>query len=273
MFAVILVGVLNFPTIVLAGGNRYAITCNELLNEVTIDGRWTYKDEWGDSSRHSLFFTKGGEGDLRVKEDDNFLYALIDYFADLKRQKGDFAGMIIDQRNDFGDEPQTDDFMLICQWSSDLEHTAGALKWRGGEPRGLNWRDVIQLPSGVEISSSDDASNDPVAKEPHMIYEFKIPRNLVGYPSIGFVVFTGDGEMGRATSTWPPARLERNLFDDPSQWGELIFPTPPKQIALTQTTAINLERTYIPGGYITIVGIIIVVVAATAGLILRKRKR
>jgi len=52
----------------------------------------------------------------------------------------------------------------------------------------------------------------------------------MGYPSIGFVVFTGDGEMGRATATWPPpAGSGKNLFDDPSQWGELIFSTPLKR--------------------------------------------
>jgi len=240
----VLLSIPGLQTVALAQGDRNTITSDKLVNEVTIDGRWTNQDEWKEASRHRLFFLGTGEGDLRVKDDENFLYVLIDYFTDLQREKGDFAGIILDTRHDFGDEPRPDDLMLQCTWNSDVEHGAGAVKWRGGNPQGLNWREVVQLPSGSEVDSSDDTSNNPVSIEPHMMYEFKIPRDLLGYPSIGFVAFTGDGQMGIATSTWPAGQLSKgNLFDDPSQWGELTFSTSPKQMASTRTTITGLEGT------------------------------
>jgi hypothetical protein len=288
MFTLILLGVLSFNMIVLAEGDRQTIDCSQLVNEVAIDGKWTHKDEWSDSSRHSLFFwAKEGEGDLRAKYDDNFLYILIDYFTDVEKQQGDFAGIIIDPHHDFGDTPQTDDFLLQCFWESSQKYSTGVLKWRGGDPRGLNWRDAIQIPSGVEVSSSDDAVNDPVDKELHKTYEFKIPRNLMGYPSIGFVAFTGDGQAGTATSTWPAGSGEKNLFDDPSQWGELTFITTQEQTTLKQTTSgESFEATsttavlqtgessesYVPGGYLAIAGLVIVV-AVVLGVLLLKGKR
>ena len=202
------------------------------------------------------------------------MYVLIDYFTDVQRQKGDFAGIILDPRHDFGDEPRSDDFMLNCQWNSDLEHVTGAVKWRGGSPQGLNWRDTIEVPSGSEVGSSDDASNNPVSRELHKMYEFRIPRNLLDYPSIGFLAFTGDAEMGTATSTWPAARsLKGNIFDDPSQWGELAFSSSPKQSTSMHTTMAGVESIPTPDGYLILLGIVAIAGMMIIGAVQLKRRR
>ena len=63
---------------------RDSLAVPRLMNLVTIDGKWTTPDEWSDTQRVSMLVAEGPEstGFLRVKNDDQYLYMLLDLVSD-----------------------------------------------------------------------------------------------------------------------------------------------------------------------------------------------
>jgi len=92
---------------------RDSVAIARLVNPVTMDGKWTTPDEWSETSRVSMYLAQGPEstGYLRIKNNYQYLYLLIDFVSDTtpaaKQARGqpvhwcyDGVGVGIDMRSD-----------------------------------------------------------------------------------------------------------------------------------------------------------------------------
>ncbi len=168
------------------------IISNPSLIDVTIDGKWTAINEWEDAAKFELkkslydkgtgrFFSGSTFGYFLIKDDKEFLYIMIDYTADKTIQDNDSGRIRLDIDNDRAGTPQLDDYMIELSWKA---NSAKKVIWKGdGKGWILSNNEII----GLKGASTNDALNDPYSIFPHLIYEFAIPRDIIGFKSeIGF---------------------------------------------------------------------------------------
>jgi len=178
------------------------------LKAVTLDGRWTSQDEWTDTSEAALT-PWGGSGTayLRVKHDNSSLYVLLDFISDQ-------ALAVEDRPLKYGDSAliafgmdQTVTYSFQTTWIEADRFRLTA--WNGSK---LLETDLKSL-----SSSSNDASQDPYSQEPHLIYEFRVPKDIVTNPtSFTANLFDGNDEV---FMFWPA----RNNTSTEAQWGLLTL--------------------------------------------------
>ena len=76
------------------------ISSSKLSNEVTIDGKWTKTGEWDDAEKIKVYgrshikFHKTLIGLFLIKDDNEFLYVMIDYVGDKTLEKAHLRGKI-----------------------------------------------------------------------------------------------------------------------------------------------------------------------------------
>ena len=82
--ACLLLALISSPVLVSVSLARDSLVVPRLVNPVTIDGKWTTPDEWSDTQRVSMYVAEGPEstGFLRIKNDDQYLYLLVDFVSD-----------------------------------------------------------------------------------------------------------------------------------------------------------------------------------------------
>jgi hypothetical protein len=210
---------------VIAESNQVSIPI--LTKKVTLDGMWTYVDEWGDAVEIA---TPGGS--FRLKHDQSYLYILFDYVNDTSLENYDVAWAYIDTLKNGGTAPQTDDFAFSLQWSSPTQSSLVVQKGTG-----TDWMTTtLALHSAV---SSIDATNDPYSSTPHVIYEFKIQLSILqeGVTSIGVRLTMQNGATGTSI-VWPK---DSSRFE-PNGWGNMeLGPSPiPEFSAILPTLALGL---------------------------------
>jgi hypothetical protein len=230
------------------------IVCPKLENAVTIDGRWTSNDEWNDAISEELrFVSNPGKVYFRIKHDDESLFLLIDYITLIKPQERDAAGIMIDTKNDGGDIMQKDDYFLGSIYMSE-ESPLTVRVWGTGDRiledlSDLDWTLITKLdwelePEGFFVSSTDNVENDPYSTDPHMIWEFKIPKSEFESETISFLTFVIS--LGRETGATYPL-IEIDKLDNPDLWAKLKFINKTmaqieddKESTFTTTSAINI---------------------------------
>ena len=82
--AYLLLALISSSVLVSVSLARDSLAVPRLVNPVTMDGKWTTLDEWSDAQRLSMHVAEGPEstGFLRIKNDDQYLYLLVDFVSD-----------------------------------------------------------------------------------------------------------------------------------------------------------------------------------------------
>jgi hypothetical protein len=224
-----------------------SFSSSKVINEVTIDGKWTTQDEWSDAEevlvygRSHIKFHKTLIGVYLIKDDNKFLYVMIDFVGDKTLEENDSGSIRFDINNDKANSPQSDDIMIVLKW------TAKSVKetiWKGN---GRDWSLVEDLPYKIEIASTNDQENGPYYGSPHIIYEFAIPRELFGIKEmIGFSAGAADwssvrGHSYTGSDNYGPHPRQLSIstyvhYRKPSTWIELSFATQYEERAPITTT-------------------------------------
>jgi hypothetical protein len=224
-----------------------SISSSKFFNEVTIDGKWTTQDEWNDAEEVSVYgrshikFHKTLIGVFLIKDDNKFLYIMVDFIGDKTLEENDSGSIRFDINSDKANSPQSDDIMIVLKW------TAKSVKetiWKGN---GKDWLLVEDIPYKIEIASTNDAENDPYYGSPHIIYEFAIPREIFGIKEIiGFSAGAADWSSVRGHSytggdNYGPHPRQISIstyvhYKKPSTWIELSFATQYEENILITTT-------------------------------------
>ena len=208
-----------------------SITGYSLLNSVTLDGKWTSTEEWADTSDVALAPWSGsGTAYLRIKHDNSNLYVLLDFVSDRalswedKPLKHGDSAMI-----SFGQD-QIATYSFQTTWIASDQFRFAA--WNGSK--------ALETDLNSSGSTSQDSSQDPYNQDPHLIYEFKVPKHLMTNPtSFTASLFDNDDEV---FMFWPA----RNNTSTEEQWGNLTlvdapipeFPTKVLSIILLATIAV-----------------------------------
>ena len=193
------------------------VDCFTFSNKITIDGKWTTSDEWNDAFEETLNFGNGsGEAYLRVKHDAENLYVLVDFLTYHEIKTGDGCLVVLDTKHDGGSSVQSDDLAVLIRWNTPTE-IYPAIQWEGW------WSEWEFLPSDFEVGSSTDAEQSPYPTNPHLIFEFKIPKSSLKSPSttLGFLSFLiCDNEN---LSIFLPLIQQEQEVLKPDNWADLIL--------------------------------------------------
>lgn len=200
------------------------------INKVTIDGKWTTSDEWVDAIEFPIKFgfTHYVFGYFLIKDTEEFLYVLIDHTPDVTLEDGDTGRIRLDINNDGSDSPKSDDYIISIEWNG---NKTGISIQQGN---GVDWIMTTNTLQGIEGASTINAENNPYSKNQHLIYEFAIPRNILGNePVIGFSATAVDPSVERASAlerseTTRPRYIsfpDGAHYKKPSTWAKLQFST------------------------------------------------
>lgn len=205
------------------------ISSSRSIHDVTIDGKWTTTNEWSDTTELQA---RGRAGYVCIKDDDRFLYVLMDFTSDTGLDDGDLARVRFDVNDDKSQRPQVDDYVTLVDWMG------GVMQTRTVQGSGTGWV-LTKNDLGAKVASTNDPGNDPYSDQPHRIYEFAVPRTVFGdRVGTGFSLTMGD-KMRTSEANFINLPRKHNYLN-PSTWATLKFATPSETAtvatASTQTT-------------------------------------
>jgi hypothetical protein len=215
LFFIFIILIIIIPTV----SAQKELNCPHSVNEVTINGVWG-ESEWDDAEEIPLISVYEDEsvtGWIRIKNDEGYFYAIIDFTSTQILVCGDGAAIIFDTDYNLGDKPQKDDFRFYfpCEGKPSMEIGTGYQ---------FVWRE--ELPEGFIADMSFGPS--PHSNSPHPIYEFRIPlsifpldTNQVGFTANAWAIKI-HGTRDDIFLAWP----RNSDYKVPDTWGEMNFPYP-----------------------------------------------
>ena len=246
-FIVIFLSVL-FGTQVAAATEPIPITLSGDMDKVIFDGKWTYLQEWKESSLNTLSYNDGTLIQLRTAHQNNFIYVLIDAVSLTHFNNGsDIAMVCFDQNNNKSAIPNANDYCFVA-----VLEGKSSFALEGNSMLGMNGHfKKIPNPEGfIGIGGISD-ENDRYSDVPHASYEFRIPTDLVGRSdSYGFYLTVYDAHDNKFYS-WPQYSDPINVFDIPSPhlWGNMI--SPDKSLPEFQLPILTLIPAFLITLYVT----------------------
>jgi len=215
LFFISIILIIIIPTV----SAQKELNCPHSINEVIIDGVWG-ESEWDEAKEIPLIsvYEDGGMTSwVRIKNDETYFYAIIDFTSTPILVCDDGAAIIFDTEYNLGDKPQKDDFRfyLPCEGKSSMEIGTGyQFVWKN------------RLPEGYIADMSFGPS--PHSNSPHPIYEFRIPlsifpsdTNQVGFTANAWAIKI-HGTRDDIFLAWP----SNSDHKVPDTWGEINFPYP-----------------------------------------------
>lgn len=207
------------------------ITKSDTIKEVNFDGKWTFYEEWKQTSWNPIKYDGNVVFHLRTAHHENFIYVLIDTVADTNANIGsDKATVCIDSKNNKSKIFDSDDYCFVVKLEErnfidvlfnkrDNFVMQGDLQSKENEEF-----EKIKVKEFIGIGTMSD-KEDKYSAISHANYEFKIPIELIGRSdNYGFYVNVFDADSNIVYS-WPEdIKLESFDIPSPSLWGNLISP-------------------------------------------------
>ena len=207
------------------------ITKSNSLKEINFDGKWTFYNEWKQTSWNPIKSDENTVFHLRTAHQGNFIYILIDAISDTNVNIGsDKATVCIDSKNNKSEFFDNDDYCFIVQLEERnfidvLLNKQDNFVMQGNlQSKSFEELEKIKVKDFIGIGTMSD-KEDKYSGIPHASYEFKIPIELLGRSdSYGFYVNVFDASSNVVYS-WPED-IQLESFDIPSSslWGNLISP-------------------------------------------------
>lgn len=207
--------------------------CYLAPNTPIIDGAWTSPTEWVGAQEYVMRY---GDACFRAMHDLNFIYFMIDVLREETVHKDSWCWIYLDGRCDRSRSPNEDDIAFSLQWET--TNTPVKIIQRGN---GTHWgQETRELPEGFAVSSSLRMAQIESLNHPHLTYEFKIPKSVVGLSTkMGLRIALHDASRfdpkqhkDRYIIVWPRMRETESSRDVPKSWGVLRLLHQYKGIAL-----------------------------------------
>lgn len=194
------------------------ITLSYDMEKVIFDGKWTSGIEWKRTSLESIKFDENFVAKLRFGHQEEFVYVMLDVVSDQTLDiNSDRAMICFDSDNN---KSLVFDKNDLC-FSSNLGDEE-PLTFQGNSSEMVR----ISNPTGLLGVGGISDEVDIYSKEPHSVFEFRIPTEIIGrFEVYGFFISYYDFNSNR-TYTWPNnISLEENrLVPSTKMWGEMISP-------------------------------------------------
>lgn len=207
------------------------ITKSNSMEEINFDGKWTFYQEWKQTSWNPIKSDESIVFHLRTAHQGNFIYVLIDATSDTNTNIGsDKATVCIDSKNNKNEFLDNDDYCFIVQLEERnfidtlLNKQDNFVIQGDSQLKSFEELEKIKVKDFVGIGTMSD-KEDKYSGILHASYEFKIPIELVGRSdNYGFYVNVFDASSNVVYS-WPEdIKLENFDIPSPSLWGNLISP-------------------------------------------------
>lgn len=207
------------------------ITKSNSMEEINFDGKWTFYQEWKQTSWNPIRSDENIVFHLRTAHQRNFIYVLIDAISDTKKNIGsDKAIVCIDSKNNKSEFLDNDDYCFVVQLEEInfidalLNKQDNFILQGDSQSKSFEELEKIRVKEFVGIGIMSD-KEDKYSEIPHASYEFKIPIELLGRSdNYGFYVNVFDASSNVVYS-WPEdIKLESFDIPSPSLWGNLISP-------------------------------------------------
>ena len=194
------------------------ITQSSTMDKIIFDGKWTFPQEWKQSSYDEI--QTGSEIiPLRTAHQDNFIYILIDVVTDNTIDNNEDSTLVcFDAKNEKNTIPDENDFCFMIKLGSDKVVT-----FQGKQSEGFQ---VVQNHDSLIGIGGISDENDRYSNQPHGVYEFRIPIELLERTNqYGFYAHVFDFTES-ATYTWPSEIDLESSSDIPSpdSWGLIYSP-------------------------------------------------
>lgn len=200
------------------------ITIAVNLDKIIFDGKWSFGEEWKQSSLDQLVYPADEMRILlRTAHQEGFLYVHVDVLNDNTIGKGsDNVLICVDGKNNKNIIPDSDDYCFLISLNRYYSFT-----FQGGGLFGYNGNfQKIDNHENVIIVSSVSDKNNRYNKILHPSYEFKIPLDIFERNNeYGFYVSVFDSANYNFYS-WPYDVERKHLLyiPSPSMWGTIYSP-------------------------------------------------
>lgn len=245
------------------------VTKSNSMKDVNFDGKWTFYQEWKQTSWNPVKSDEKIIFHLRTAHQGNFIYILIDAISDPNANIGsDKATVCIDSKNNKSEFFDSDDYCFIVQLEERnfidtlLNKQDNFIIQGDSQSKSFRELEKIKVKEFVGIGTMSD-KEDKYSAIPHASYEFKIPIELMGRSdNYGFYVNVFDADSNVVYS-WPED-IKLKSFDIPSPllWGNLISPD--------KSLLENSENEYVD--FFVILFVMVFVILAVVFFIIFKKK-
>jgi len=216
-FVILLIIVASFPAVY---AQTMPITISSRMQNVMFDGKWSFTQEWKESSLTEI---NGDSGPIyiRIAHWQNYVYVMIDVVGVSTFEKNsDRATVCFDKNDAKSSIANYNDYCFVTV----LDGKTFVLQ--GGSDTALNghFKNILPPLDFIGIGGISDF-NDRYTRIPHPTYEFKIPIELIGRSNhYGFYVSVYDAAKTKVYS-WPEMKDTPPLtIPNPTMWGEMISP-------------------------------------------------
>ena len=193
------------------------ITLSFDMENVVFDGKWTTGLEWKRTSLETIRFDENFLAKLRFGHQDEFVYIMLDVVSDKNLDMYSDSTMIcFDTDNSKSQVFDESDFCFTSSLGENPETFQGV----------SSNNEIVQIsnPTGFLAVGGVSDEIDIYSKEPHPVFEFRIPTETIGRHDVyGFFISYYDSNSNM-TYTWPSLQLEENVTPPPNMWGEMISP-------------------------------------------------
>ena len=216
-FVILLVAISSFPMIY---AQTIPITISSRMSNVIFDGKWSFLQEWKESSLTQID-TDSGSIYIRTAHWQNYVYVMIDA-ANISRfeKNSDRATVCFDKNDTKSSIANQNDYCFVAV----LGGSSFVLQGGSNIAVNGNFKKISPSLDFIGIGGISD-ENDRYTSIPHPSYEFKIPTELIGRSNhYGFYVSIYDTVKNKVYS-WPDINDDAPLtIPDPHKWGELVSP-------------------------------------------------
>jgi len=192
------------------------ITRSGAMDKVVFDGKWTFYEEWKQSSHNGI--AEPGIVVIRTAHQDNYIYVMLDALADktIDNTK-DNAMVCFDTKSDQSVKPDSNDYCFRIQLGSNKAFTLQGSD--SGEFKSVgNHKDLIAVGG-----TSDE--NDRYSRVPHPTYEFRIPIELLERTNTYGIYLQVYDHSNATTYSWPSEIISENSeIPSPAKWGIIYSP-------------------------------------------------
>lgn len=192
------------------------ITLSGAADNIIFDGKWTFTDEWKQSTLSGMEGAK-----IRISHYGDFVFILIDGVADTTFDRlADRATVCFDTKNNKNKIADENDFCFISIFSKDQPVTL-----QGGHFNSVNgnFKKIPNHDDLIAIAGISD-KNNRYSKIPHISYEFKIPIEILERNNqYGFYVSMFDANKNIVYSTTGQTHNQLKI-PSPATWQILFSP-------------------------------------------------
>lgn len=197
------------------------ITISSRMNNVIFDGKWSFVQEWKESSLTQID-SDSGPIYIRTAHWQNYVYVMIDAASITSfRKNSDSATVCFDKNDTKSSITNQNNYCFVAV----LDGRTFVLQGGSYVAINGNFKKISPQPDFIGIGGISD-EGDRYTTVPHPIYEFKIPTELIGRSNhYGFYVSVYD-TMKNKIYSWPPGINNDSplMIPNPHTWGKLVSP-------------------------------------------------